>query len=151
MLIIVPVSFGIFSPEWQKMLISAVVIIAVWFFLNMDKFKYFKFLGLEAKLQKAVNKAYAAIHQLKELGLSLSSPILHELAVSGNILYFIDLKYKLEHAEKIIAGLKELGASEKEIEENCHPLYHFVTNKHVRAILGFLKQGNVRKKYYSGN
>ena len=68
----------------------------------------FKGVGLEAELKTAVDEAYAAIEQLKELGLSLSSPIVDELAISGRMLQYIHLKYKLERVAKIADTLKKL-------------------------------------------
>jgi hypothetical protein len=68
--------------------ITAAIFVAL-VFANLDKFSRFKGAGIEAELRTAVNEAYAAIEQLKELGLSLSSPIVDELAISGRMLQYI--------------------------------------------------------------
>src|SRR5437762_11794238 len=87
-LVIVPILVGIFRG-WKEMGVTVGAIGISLFFANMDKFTSFKGGGIEAKLRTAVNDAYAAIEQLKELGISLSSPIVDELAISGRMLQFI--------------------------------------------------------------
>lgn len=106
----------------------------------------FKGVGLEAELKTAVDEAYAAIEQLKELGLSLSSPIVDELAISGRMLQYIHLKYKLERVAKIADTLKKLGASQEEIDKACSTIYERVTNDHIRRILHSLKSSNPGKE-----
>ena len=128
--------------------IAATAICVALFFANLDKFSRFKggAGGIEAELRTAVNEAYAAIEQLKELGLSLSSPIVDELAVSGRMLQYIHLKYKLARVAKIAETLKKLGASEKEIEEVCSTIYERVTNDHLRRVLHSLRSSNPGKE-----
>jgi hypothetical protein len=97
-------------------------------------------------LQTAVDKAYAAIGQLKDLGLALSAPTVDELAISGRMLQYIPLKYKLERVEKIAETLKNLGASEEEINKACSTIYQRVTSDHVRSIFYSLRQANPGKE-----
>jgi truncated hemoglobin YjbI len=144
-LVIVPILVGIFRGT-KEMGIAAGAIIVALFFANLDKFSRFKGTGTEAQLRTAVTEAYTAIAQLKELGLSLSSPIVNELAVSGRMLEPIDLKYKLERVTKIAETLKKLGASEKEIEEVCSAFYERVTNDHMRRVLHSLRSLNPEKQ-----
>lgn len=143
-LVVIPILFGIFrSPKEMGIALTAIVFAL--FFSNIDKFSRFKGAGFEAELKTAVTKAYAAIEQLKELGLSLSSPIVDELAISGRMLQYIPLKYKLERVAKIADMLKKLGASQGEIEEVCSTIYNRVTNDHIRGILHSLKNSNPGK------
>lgn len=54
----------------------------IFFFANLEKFSKFKGAGFEAEMHNAVRETYAALEELKELALSLSAPIIDELAVS---------------------------------------------------------------------
>jgi hypothetical protein len=145
-LVIVPVLVGIFRGT-KEMGIAAGAIIVALFFANLDKFWRFKGGRTEAQLRTAVTEAYAAIAQLKELGLSLSSPIMDELAMSGRMLQHIHVKYTLERVAKIAATLKKLGASETEIEEVFSSLYERVTNDHMRRVLHSLRSSNPEKEF----
>jgi hypothetical protein len=84
-MVIVPVLIGIFRTR-TEMGLSIVAIASALFFVNLDKFTRFKTPGFEAELRTVVNKAYAAIEELKELGVSLSAPIIDDLAMSGRII-----------------------------------------------------------------
>src|SRR5688572_24537628 len=83
-LVIIPVLFGIFKG-WKEMGAATAAVGLALAFANLDKIKSFKGAGFEAEMKEAVTKAYAAIDQLKDLGLSVSAPIVDELAVSGLI------------------------------------------------------------------
>ena len=128
-LIVTTILFGIYSTT-GKMLTSASVIVAVLFFINIDKFEIFRFFGLEAKLKKAVDQAYVALEDLKQLGLCLSAPIIDEMAVSGNMFIFLSLKHKLQRVKNITTLLQKLGASKEEIQEKCSLLYARVIEDH---------------------
>jgi hypothetical protein len=144
-LVVIPILLGIFrSPKEMGIAVAAIGLAL--FFSNIDKFSRFKGAGFEAELKTAVNEAYAAIEQLKDLGLSLSGPIIDELAISGRMLQYIHLKYKLERVAKIAATLRKLGASQEEIEEVCSTIYERVANDHIRGILHSLKSSNPGKK-----
>jgi hypothetical protein len=146
-LVVVPIIFGIFR-SWKEMACTAAVIGIALVFANLHKIALIKGAGggIEVELKTAVREAYAAIEQLKELGLSLSSPIVDELALSGKPLSYIHLKYKLEQAAKISETLKKLGASTKEIDEITAPLYQRVTETHFGHILSSLQQSNTDKE-----
>jgi len=144
-LVVIPILFGIFrSPKEMGIAVTAIVLAL--FFSNIDKFSRFKGAGIEADLKTVVDEAYAAIEQLKELGLSLSGPIVDEMAVSGRMLQYIPLKHKLERVEKIADTLKKLGALPGEIEEACSTIYERVTNDHTRRILHSLLDSNPGKE-----
>lgn len=148
-LVVIPILLGIFrSPKEMGIAVLAIGLALV--FSNIDKFSRFKGTfkgaGLEAELKTAVDEAYAAIEQLKELGLSLSSPIVDELAISGRMLQYIHLKYKLERVAKIADTLKKLGASQEEIDKACSTIYERVTDDHIRRILHSLKSSNPGKE-----
>jgi hypothetical protein len=144
-LITVTALFGIFKGAKEVIAITAAFGVALCF-ANLDKLSKFKTAGLEVELRKAVNDAYAAIDQLKELGVSLSNPIVAEMAVSGRMLQYIHLKYKLEQVATIAETLKKLGASDKEIEGTCSVLYQRVTNDHMRKVLYTIKEANPDKQ-----
>jgi len=148
-LVVIPILLGIFrSPKEMGIAVAAIGLAL--FFSNIDKFSRFKGTfkgaGLEAELKTAVDEAYAAIEQLKDLGLSLSGPIVDELAISGRMLQYIHLKYKLERVAKIADTLRKLGASQTEIEEACSTIYGRVTNDHIRKTLHSLKNSNPGKE-----
>ena len=144
-LVIVPIPIGIFRGPTEMAIVAGAISVGL-FFANLDKFKSFKGGGIEAQLRTAVNDAYAAIHQLRELGVSVSSPIVDALAISGRMMQFIPLKYKLERVEKIAETLKKLGVSDKEIQEVCSTMYERVTDDHIRGVLSALKSSNPGKE-----
>lgn len=144
-LVVIPILLGIFRTPKEMGIAVAAIGLAL-FFANIDKFSRFKGAGFEAELRIAVDEAYAAIVQLKELGLSLSAPIVDELALSGRISKYIPLKYKLNQVSEIANTLKKLGASQKEIDEVCSNIYDQVTNDHTSSILHALKIANPEKK-----
>jgi len=143
-LVFVPALFGIFKGPKEMTVATGAIAIAL-FFSNIDRFSYFRGGGIEARLRDAVKEAYAAIEELKDLGLALSSPIVDELAVSGQFLQFVHLKYKLDRVSKIAETLKRLGASEAELEEACSTLYERVESDHINALLRSLKASNPDK------
>ena len=113
-LVMVPALLVIFgTPKGPVVIVAGSICVAL-AFANLDKIESFSAGFFQAKVRVAVEKAYAAIEQLKELGLSLSSPIVDEMAVSGRMLQYIPLKHKLERVEKIEDNLRKLGASKEE-------------------------------------
>jgi hypothetical protein len=128
-----------------EMGISISAIAVTLFFVNLDKFKRFKGAGIEAEMQDAVNKTYAALEQLKELAISLTKPIVATLAVSGKMDQFFHLKYKLKEVSEICEVLRKLGASEVEIENACGIIYKRVISDNVKIILNFVKINNSDK------
>ncbi len=143
-LVVIPPIFG-FMKMPTEMGISILPIAVALFFLNLDKFKRFKGAGIEAQMQDAVNKTYAALEQLKDLAIVLAEPIVDTLAVSGKQFQYIHLKYKLENVAKISDALRKLGASETEINKACEIIYKRIISDHVRVILNFLKKENADK------
>jgi hypothetical protein len=144
-LVVIPILLGVFRSKGEMTLSIAAIGLAL-FFVNLDKFARFKTPGgFEAELKTAVDKAYAAISELKELGLNLSAPIVDQLAVSGRFLHYLPLKFKLERVEKIAANLKALGASPEEIEKATETIYARVTQDHLDRVVGTLKAANPGK------
>ncbi len=74
-LVTAPISFGIMKRPAEMGLSIAAIGIAL-AFANLDRFQRFKGAGFEAELRTAVDKTYAAIEELKELSLSLATPII---------------------------------------------------------------------------
>ncbi len=145
-LVMVPALLVIFGTPKGPVLVVAGSICVALAFANLDKIESFSAGFFQAKLRTAVEKAYAAIEQLKELGLSLSSPIVDEMAVSGRMLQYIPLKHKLERVEKIEDNLRKLGASKEEIEVACSTIYERVGSDHIRNVLRSLLNSNPEKK-----
>jgi hypothetical protein len=144
-LVFVPVLLAIFRGPAEMTAAGAAIAVAL-FFANIDKFARFKGGGIEAEMRTAVTEAYAAIAQLRELGVALSGPIVDEMAVSGRMLQYLPLKGKLERAAKIEETLRKLGASESEVEEATSTLYYRVINDHIIKILYSLKGSNPGKE-----
>ena len=143
-LIVIPTIFGALKmPAEMGWAILAIGLALM--FANLDKFSRFKAAGFEADLKTAVDKAYAAIDDVKELSLVLSTPIVDELALSGRMLEYMRLKYKLEHVEKISSALRKLGASESEIENVCATVFQRVRSDHIKAAIRSLKKANKDK------
>jgi hypothetical protein len=140
-LVVIPILLGVFRSKGEMGLSIAAIGLSL-FFVNLDKFARFKTPGFEAELRTVVTQAYAAISELKELGLNLSAPIVDELAISGRILQYIPLKFKLARVEKITANLKALGASPEEIEKTTATIYQRVTDDHLGRVAGTLKGAN---------
>jgi hypothetical protein len=147
-LVVIPILLAIFQLGWKEMTVAATAIGLALCFANIDKIARFKGAGIEAEMRTVVDKAYAAIEQLKELGLNLSSPIIDEMAVSGRITKFIHLKYKLQRVATIEETLRKLGASEKEIDGATATIYQRVTGEHVERILRSLRTSNPAKKSF---
>ena len=145
-LVMVPTLLVIFGTPKGPVLVVAGSICVALAFANLDKIESFSSIFFQAKLRTAVEKAYAAIEQLKELGLSLSHPIVDEMAVSGRMLQYIPLKHKLERVEKIEDNLRKLGASKEEIEVACSTIYERVGSDHIRNVLRSLLNSNPEKK-----
>jgi len=143
-LVVIPTVFGVLKMPTEMGWAILAIGLAL-FFANLDKFSRFKAMGFEADLKTAVDKAYAAIDQLKELALVLSAPIMDELAVSGRILQYLRLKYKLEHVEKISSALRKLGASESEIQDVCATMFQRVRSDHIKTVPLYLKKANKDK------
>lgn len=144
-LVSIPTLFGAFGKTTEMGIAAAAIAIALCF-ANLDKFTRFKGLGFEAELRTAVQKAYAAIEQLKELALALSAPIVDELAISGRMFQYIHLKHKLQRVEKIAETLKGLGASPAEIDEATKTIYGRLADDHRNNVFFNLRNLNPGKK-----
>ena len=144
-LVVIPIVVGVFRTPKEMMIAVAAIGLAL-VFCNLEKFTRFKGAGFEAELRTAVDRVYAAIEELRELGLSLSRPIVDDLAMSGRMFEYIHLKHKLERVEKIAETLRKLGASQPEIDDVCSTIYLRVSNDHMRHILYSLRSSNPGKE-----
>lgn len=113
-------------------------------FTNVDKISRFKSTILEIEMREIADKAQAAITDLKNLALALTSPIvaMYTLEGTGQIFGTIPFKTKLRDVGEIKNLLKQFGATDKEIEASCGVLNSVVVNIHVRHILVILKALN---------
>jgi hypothetical protein len=147
-MVVVPAIFG-FKQMPTEMGIQIGAIALALFFLNIEKFVRFKGPGIEAEIREAktvVDKAYAALDDLKNLGLALAEPIINSYAVLGRLWQHIPLKYKLADIEKIKTRLQQLGASEIEITSVCSTMTSRLTEDHIRSTLNALKEANPDKE-----
>ncbi|PKG54058.1 MULTISPECIES: hypothetical protein [Halomonadaceae] len=143
-LVVIPTGFGAFKmPTEMGLAITAIALALA--FANLDKFSRFKGGGFEAELKSAVEKTYAALEELKDLALSLSAPIVDELAISGRMLQYIPLQHKLDRVEKISSVLRDLGASDGEINDACSTIIQRVKVDHIKSVLQCLKSENETK------
>lgn len=147
-LVTIPTLFGVFRMP-KEMFIAAIAISIALAFANLDKFAKFKGGGIfEAEMREmrtAKEEVYAAISQLKQLGLSLSGPIVDELALSGRMLQYMPLKFKLQRVEHIAETLRGLGATQAEIDEATKTIFVRVNQDHVRKIIYTLQTANPAK------
>lgn len=145
LIVIVPTMFGIIGKRKEMGLIILAIALGL-VFTNLGQVSEFTGAGFVVKVNTAVQKAYAAIEQLRELGVAVSAPIVDELAMSGQMLQYIPMKYKLERVAKIRETLRELGASEKQIEEVSSIIYQRVTKDRIWRVLYKLRDWNPEKK-----
>ena len=144
-LVVVPVLIVLFKT-WKEASVVAAAIGLALVFANLDKFKSFNAVGLlQAQLNTAIDKAYAAIGQLKDLGVSLSGPIVDNMAISGRPMQYIPLKYKLQRVDEITIALKKLGASQDEVDNVCSTIYGRIKTDHIKKILYSLKNANPKQ------
>ncbi|KZX59200.1 hypothetical protein A3709_16795 [Halioglobus sp. HI00S01] len=144
-LIIIPVLVGILTSVKLASVVMICISLAL-FFSNIGQFKYFKAGMFEAEVREAVNEAYAAIDELKELGLALSEPIVDQMQIDRMPLQYIDVSHKLEHTKKISDTLYRLGASDEEVNEATSLLISNVQGHHVLKVQGSLKRENPEKE-----
>jgi hypothetical protein len=135
------------------LLIFAILIALI--FASLDKFKEFKLISklftLEAELRQTIDKAYAALDDLKELALALSEPMIADLTMSGQMMKEIHMEYKLESVEKITGVLRKLGASEQEVEQTCGFIYEKVRGVMAQHVLAEIRPENWEElNYYQG-
>ena len=142
LLVAMPIYLGVNQYSvWIIVQVTMAISIAL-FFININKFEYFKFANMEAKLRDTIEKAYVALEELKDLGLSLSEPMIVNIALADEMLIHASLEYKLESVEKIANVLRKLGASENEINDACGFIYKRTHHKHVNSILHSMKPEN---------
>jgi hypothetical protein len=140
-----------FNKLPTEMLGMTTAFVVAFVFLNLEKIKWFRGAGLEVEMQEAVTRAYAAIEDLKNLGLALTEPIVDTLTISGNLMQFIHLKNKLESVEKIRGTLQRLQASEGEIFQVTKTIYDFIEMRNIKIILNLLKSANPNKSELFNN
>lgn len=146
LLIAVPSWFGLKELTVQMGLMTAAIGLGL-FFANIDKFQKFKGAGIEAemRIEKAVEKTYAAIEQLQQLAIGLAAPVIEEMTVSGTFGGYIPLQHKLMRVNHIAEVLKELGASKADIDIACATIYDRVRDEHFRRAVNHLKHANLDK------
>jgi hypothetical protein len=138
-----PIALSIYKIQADMRFVLGGLFMAL-FFLNIEKFEFFKFIGLEARLKSVVEKTYAALDDLRELALALAEPIVEEQTI--NSFQFIHLKYKLENVARIRIILERLGAEEGQVQSVCNVLYERVIVDHYRRILYSLSIANKDKE-----
>lgn len=142
-LVIVPIVFTMQGRGGFGLVVTVIAIMIALFYVNLDKFVRYKIdskaFTLEAELRETIDKAYAALDDLKELGLALSGPMISNLAMSGQHLKVLTMKYKLDSVAEITDTLRKLGANDEEIEKVCEFLYRKVWGILARNALSSLR------------
>lgn len=146
-LIVIPTSFGAFG-KYKEMGLSIIAVSIALSFNNIDRFVKFKGGGFEAELRidtavtnanKASEKAYAALDQVRKLAVALTDATVTTLAVPGPFQY-VHLKYKIDQIEHVKSALRGLGLPEKDIEEAVSTFTTRVKSDHIRRILGAINK-----------
>ena len=109
------VMFGVMGKPTEMGIIVVAGAIALAFF-NIDKIQKFKGAGFEAEMKRAVEEANATIELLREVAATSSEAILTDL-MAGNFMSGTTLAKRLDLHDQIICNLKDIGASEKQIEK----------------------------------
>ena len=109
------VMFGMMSKPTEMGLIVAAGAIAL-AFLNIDKIQRFKGAGFEAEMKRAVEEANVTLEQLREVAATSSEAILTDL-MAGNFVSGTTLEKRLDLHDQLIRNLKDIGASERQIEK----------------------------------
>lgn len=120
--------------------------IAIWFFLTIEKFDYFKGAGIEAKLNKAVNDANATIEELRELAVSLAEPTLTLITMENRMLEYIPLGSKIQMKEEIVNSLKKLNVADSKIQETTKFMDNTIINDHLQKIKYFFENKKIDKQ-----
>jgi hypothetical protein len=133
LLVVVPCIFGVVSMPAQMGLATAAIIAAL-FFANVERFEKFKVAGMEAEVRKAVEQAYAAIEDLRELALALADPVMDTLGATSMLGSVAPAKYRVEQVSRIASNLRKLGATDKQISDAADSFHITIT----RTIVGLL-------------
>ena len=132
-LIVIPTYFG-YKKCPKEMFLSILSISLALSFLNINKITRFKGGGIEVEMREVVDKAYAAIEELKNLSLALSDPIISTTITSDRSFQYIHLKYKIEQIIKIEETLKKLGATDKEIHNTTSLFWGEINSEHLKRL-----------------
>src|SRR5260221_8528400 len=98
------------------------------------------------RLTETINTANETIEHLKGLGVAVSSPGVDALAMSGRLMEYIPLKYKLQRVETIYKTLRELGVSDANAAEACAMMYDRVLSDHIKSVVANLFASNPGKE-----
>lgn len=109
------VMFGI-QAKPQEMGIIVVAGAIVLAFINIDRIEYFKGLGFEAKMKKAIENVNATIEQLRKVATTSSKATLTGL-MADNFMDGTTLETRLTLHDQLISNLKDIGVSSAQIEE----------------------------------
>ena len=113
--------------------------IAIWFFLTIEKFEYFKGAGIEAKLNKAVNDANATIEELRELAASLAEPTITLITMENRMFQYIPLSSKIQMKEDIMNSLRKLVVEDSRIKKVASFMDNVITQDHLYRIKDYFE------------
>lgn len=85
-------------------------------FVNIDKIQRFKGAGFEAEMKRAVEEANATIEELREVATTSAQAILTDL-MAGNFMDGTTLEKRLELHDQLVANLRDIGASQAQINK----------------------------------
>lgn len=109
------VMFGLLGKpaEMGLIIVAGAIVLA---FFNIDKIQKFKGAGFEAEMKRAVDEANATIEQLREVAATSAEAILTDL-MAGNFFDGTTLETRLNLHDQLIVNLKEIGASNRQIQK----------------------------------
>ena len=130
---IFPLVFG-FMHRPAEMALAAASGCLLFAIVNLEKFESFKGAGFEAKLNKAVNDAYATIDRLQEIAIALTEPIVSSITMHKRMLQYIPMKYRIEQIKDIEKSLISLGIAEDRVNKATEFFYSVIEQDHIKQI-----------------
>lgn len=104
-------------------------------FANIDKIKWFKGAGFEAEMVQVIKEANVTIATLRKLATQIVEPMLTIIGREGEPFQNISNAEKFRAKERLVKSLKELGASEEQIEKVTYNFDQSFIIEHGRKVL----------------
>lgn len=108
--------FGIIQrpTEMGLVLLSGALCMA---FANIDKMAKFKGAGFEAEMKNAIDKAYATIEEVQQIGCKSAAAVLEVTAAFGRYGGGTTTLRRLQIRDNLVTSLKRLGVNNEDIRE----------------------------------
>lgn len=137
--------FGYLEKD-SAMSISAGIGIIILIFINIDKFKKFKGIGIEAELKEIITEGQETIKEMRSLALKLVDPILTIVAIY-NKMQHLDVEYQFETRDNVIKALKELKTNKSEIDKAVKFFNDYFTLIHANVVYYRVIENPTLKKH----